>query len=37
MDEWKCPQFGCTKPLSEHLVTLAERNVREGRYWRPPD
>lgn len=28
--DWKCPQYGCNKPLSEHLVTRAamDPNVR---------
>lgn len=22
---WKCPQQGCTRPLSEHVVTQADQ------------
>ena len=25
--DWKCPQNGCDKPLSQHLVTLASMNA----------
>jgi len=30
VEEWRCPQAECTKPLSEHLVSQADEILRRA-------